>query len=95
MEEFFSWSMLATYMGAVLATTMVTQLFKGVSFISKIPTRLFSYVVALILLLLSAYFTGQLTVSSALLSLLNAVVVSFASNGAYDASKLTLFSKKL
>lgn len=88
MQEFFTWSMLATYAGAVLATTMITQLLKGMPLICRLPTRLFSYIVALILLLLSAFFTHQLTIGTALLSLINAAVVSFASNGTYDASKL-------
>jgi hypothetical protein len=84
MNDFFTWEMLATYAGATLATTLVTQIFKGVGFIDKIPTRFFSYAVALIVLLAGLFFTGGLTVNSAVLCLINAVVVSLAANGAYD-----------
>ena len=84
-QEFFTWTMLATYAGAVMATTLVTQLLKGVGFISKIPTQIFSYVVALAILLAATFFGGQWTWPDAALCLLNAVVVSLASNGAYEA----------
>ena len=84
-EGFFSWAMLATYAGATAATLAVTQVFKGVGFIDKIPTRIFSYVVALVLLLAATAFTAGLTVESAALCIINAVVVSLASNGAFDA----------
>lgn len=89
MEEFFSWSMLATYSGATLATMLITQLLKGVSLIEKLPTRVFSYLVAFVLLLLSTAFTTGLTLDSGALCLINAVVVSLAANGAFDAVKLT------
>ena len=42
-NEFFTWAVLLTYAGATLATSLVTQLIKGVGFIDKIPTRLTSY----------------------------------------------------
>ena len=77
-EGFFSWAMLATYAGATAA-------FKGVGFIDKIHTRIFSYVVALVLLIAATAFTAGLTVESAALCIINAVVVSLASNGAFDA----------
>ena len=84
-QEFFTWTMLATYAGAVMATALITQLFKGVGFISKIPTQIFSYGVALVILLAATFFGGQWSWPDAALCLLNAVVVSLASNGAYEA----------
>lgn len=85
MNEFFTWAILATYAGATLATTLVTQLLKGVGFLDRIPTRIFSYVVALIILLAATFFTGALTCDAAALCVVNAVVVSLAANGAFDA----------
>ena len=85
MNDFFTWAILATYTGATLATTLVTQLLKGIGFIDRIPTRIFSYVVALIILLMATFFTGALTWNTAALCVVNAVVVSLAANGAFDA----------
>ena len=58
---------------------------KDLDFIKKIPTRLFSYGVAVVVLLLAAVFSGNLTIDNAVLCLINGVVVSLASNGAFDA----------
>lgn len=82
---FFSWATLATMAGAVAATVAITQLLKGVSFIDKLPTRVFAYIVALVILLGATYFTGDLSIEAGGLCLINAVVVALAANGAYDA----------
>jgi hypothetical protein len=81
MNDFFTWTMLATYAGATLGTTLLTQLLKSI----PIPTRLLAYIVALVLLLVANFFTGGLTVESGVLCLINAGVVTLASNGAFDA----------
>lgn len=84
-----TWQTLTTYGGAVLATTTITQFLKELGVFKRIPTRLFSYCIALILLLFSTLFTSGLTWSRAALSLINAAVVSLAGNGAYDAVAYT------
>ena len=85
MNEFFTWTILATYAGATAAVGLITQLFKGVGFIDRMPTRIFSYIVSLVVLLAATFFTGGLTLESGVLCVVNAVVVSLASNGAFDA----------
>lgn len=87
MQEFFTWTMLATYAGAVLCTTLITQLLKEVAFFARIPTRIFSYLVAVLVLLAASVFTGSLTPESGVLCAINGVVVSLAGNGAFDAAK--------
>ena len=89
MNEFFTWTMLGTYAGAVLATTLFTQLLKGIPLFDKLPTRVFSYFVAVPVLLLAAAFTEGLTFSGVMLALVNAAVVALASNGAFDAIACT------
>ena len=83
MQEFFTWAMLGTYAGAVLATTLITQLIK--EWLKSIPTRIVSYVIALAVLLLAAAFNGSLTLADGALCLFNAVIVSLAANGGFDA----------
>ena len=85
MNDFFSWTMLATYSGAVLATGLITQFIKNFNGISKLPTQLLSYLVAFVVLILATWFTDTLTVESAVMCILNAGVDAFASNGAYEA----------
>ncbi|MEG0116281.1 MAG: hypothetical protein RSA00_07650, partial [Hydrogenoanaerobacterium sp.] len=75
----------ATYAGAVAMTALIVQLTKGFADkIVKLPTQLYSYIIALLVLLAAYFFTGQLTLSNAVLLLFNAVIVSAASNGAYE-----------
>ena len=85
MQEFFTWTMLATYAGATLATTLITQLIKGVSFLKDVPTRVTAYAVALVVLVVATIFAGEVTASSIGLCVVNAVVVALAANGGYDA----------
>lgn len=85
--DFFTWSMLGTYTGAVAATMLFTQLFKEIGFISRIPTRIFSYFVAVIILILATLFSGYLTLSSGVICLFNAIIVSLAANGSFDGVK--------
>lgn len=86
MDEFFTWATLGTYAGAVMFTTLITQLFKGVGFIAKIPTRIFSYLVAAVILVLAVLFTAtEYSVAEFVLCFVNAAVVSLAANGTFDA----------
>lgn len=83
MNDFFSWQTLATFAGASAATAIVTQFFKDV--FQKLPTQWLSYIFAVAILYAATYFTGKLTLASAAIVPLNAVLVALASNGAYSA----------
>lgn len=82
--EFFTWDRLGTYAGAAALVALVTQLTKNLPYISKIPTQVWSYILAVLVLIASQVFTGTLSASSAALSLANGVLVSLASNGGYS-----------
>lgn len=84
MNDFFTWSMLATYAGATAATVLFTQLLKGVGVIEKIPTKIFSYVIALIVLVLSQVFIGNFSAQGIALCFFNAGVVALAAQGGYE-----------
>ena len=84
-NEFFTWAVRSAYAGASRATSLITPLRKGLGFIDKIPTRITSYAIALVVLLAATFFTGGLTLEAGALCVINAVVVSLAANGAYDA----------
>lgn len=87
MSEFFTWQTLATYAGATAATAVFTQLFKGLGFIAKIPTQIFSYIIALVILVAATLASPGWAWADLALCLLNAAVVSLASNGAYEAMR--------
>ena len=83
--EFFDWSLLGSYAGAALAVAVLTQITKGIPGIVKIPTQLWSYVLALVTLLLALAFGPGFSVQGAVLALFNAALVSLAANGGYAA----------
>lgn len=83
---FFDWGMLGSMSGAVLAVAVLTQVTKSIPVIVKIPTQIWSYVLAAVILVLSLIFgEAEVTASGVVLALLNAAVVSLAANGGYEA----------
>lgn len=83
--EFVTWEMLATYAGALAMVLIVTQFTKNLSFIAKIPTQVWSYIVALLVLYPANYFIGALTIETAVLILFNGIIVALAANGGFEA----------
>ena len=86
-DAFFTWEYLATYSGAMVATGFITHFLK--QFLSKynIPTEIIAWMVGVSLLMLAFYFTGQLTVSNAVLTILNGMLLAAATSGAVSGSR--------
>lgn len=80
-----TWQSLSTYAGSVLTTGVVTQFLKELRVFKRIPTRIFSFGIAFLLLLLAEAFTTGLSLARVAIIPINAMIVSLASNGAYDA----------
>lgn len=83
-DSFFTWEQLATYGGATVATMLFVQFTKGLPGIKSIPTRLWAYIVAAVLMILATVFTVPITPAGIVLTLINAAVVAMASCGEYD-----------
>ena len=83
--ELFNWNLLGSYAGAVFAVAVLTQITKEIPGIKRIPTQLWSYLLALATLLVTAAFGPGLTAKGAVLALINAALVSLSSNGGYAA----------
>lgn len=83
--EPFDWASIATISGATLATLLIVQLLKlPLDKLWKIPTRIWVYIIALILMLAATHFTSGLNFSSACLTAVNAVIVALSAMGAYE-----------
>ena len=85
--EFFDWKLLGEYAGAAMAVGILTELTKEIPGIRRIPTQLWSYLLAVVTLLLAEVFGDGITAQSAVLALFNAAVVSLSANGGYSAVK--------
>lgn len=87
MDSFTNWENLGTMAGAVAAVLLIVQYIKApLDKVWKIPTRVLVYVLSLIILIAAQAALGALSVESAGLSVLNALVVAFAAMGAYEAT---------
>lgn len=91
-DNFFAWELLATFAGCVAATGIVTELLK--KFIKKIDPQVISFVIAMIILVVGQLVAKTFSWNDILLDAINAVVVSFAANGGFDALK-SLFGDKI
>ena len=83
--ELFEWNMLGSCAGAAFAVAVLTQITKEIPGIRRIPTQLWSYLLALATLILSQVFGEGVQPSGAVLALFNAALVSLAANGGYAA----------
>lgn len=91
-----TWEQLATIGGAAMATLLIVQLLKlPLDKVWKIPTRIIVFVIAFIVLLLATYFTQGLTWNTALLTVINAVIVALTAMGAYELTFAKLEKKKV
>lgn len=86
MNDFFSWDMLATFAGCTAGTSILTQFIKNIPVLKNVNNQIISYVIALIIMILTGIFGGTFTAEALSLDVVNAVVVSLAANGAYDAA---------
>ena len=83
--ELFDWSLLGSYAGSVLAVGVLTQITKGIPGVSRLPTQLWSYLLALVTLLVAMLFGPGFTPQGLVLALFNAALVSLSANGGYAA----------
>ena len=86
MDSFFIWTDLMTYGGAVMAVLIITEFTKDLPGIRRIPTRLWAYLVALVLLVAAAVFTAdRIRVEDILLCFVNGILVAMAAVGSFHA----------
>ena len=83
--QFLTWEMLGTYSGTLGMVLILTQLTKGLPGIQRVPTQLYSYLMALIVMTVTAIFGGRTAASDFVLLIFNAAVVALSANGGYDA----------
>ena len=81
----YTWAYLASIAGATAATLLIVQFLKLPLYkVWKIPTRVFAYGIALVLMLAAQYFTTGLTWETTALAVVNAFVVALAAFGSYE-----------
>ena len=90
-----SWAQLATIGGAAMATMLIVQLLKlPLDKVWKIPTRIIVFFISFIVLILATYFTQGLDWNTALLTVINAVIVALTAMGGYELTFKKLEERK-
>ncbi len=89
---FPDWSTLGTYSGALGMVVILTQLTKEMPGIRCIPTRLWTYLTAVCVLMSARIFSSPITLSDAVLCGFHAAILALAANGGYDAAAQVLDS---
>ena len=87
MDSFLTWEVLLTFSGLVGAVYMVVEFTKEIKFINKVPTKYWSFFIALILLIVTNIVIGKFVYKDIVLYMLNAIVISLSSNGLNDFNK--------
>lgn len=91
-DNFFTWEMLATFAGCMAATIILTEFVK--KFLKMVDPQIISFVFAFVILAVGQIVTGVFSWNDILLDAVNAVAISLASNGGFDAIKAVFGSKK-
>lgn len=94
MSEFLTWDYLLTFGGCVAGTALLTQFLKKTPVLEKLGAQLVSYIIALVILIIAQVATGTIGWQLVALDIFNAAVVSFASNGVYDATSTIVAAVK-
>ena len=87
MNNFLTWEILLTFSGLVGAVYMVVEFTKEIPIIKKIPTKYWSWIITLILLIATNLVLGSFSYKNIILYMLNAIVISLSSNGLSDFNK--------
>lgn len=81
MDTFITWDILSTYTTFVSIVYMVVEFTKELKFIKKIPTKYFSFIVSLILLLSTNIVNNSFNYIDIILYILTAISISLGANG--------------
>lgn len=90
----YTWEYLASIAGATALTLLIVQFLKvPLDRVWRIPTRLFVYFIALLILLVATAFTTGLTLQNGLMAFVNAFLVALTAYGAYEVTFAKLDNK--
>lgn len=83
----YTWEYLASIAGATALTLLIVQFLKvPLDRVWRIPTRLFVYFIALLILIVATAFTTGLNLQNALMAFVNAFLVALTAYGAYEVT---------
>lgn len=86
MEQFLTWEMISDYVTFVGIVFSIVAFTKNAWVINKIPTRLWSFVVAVLLLIVTNIHSNSFEWFDLIIYAINAIIISSSANGIADAN---------
>ena len=86
MDNFVNWSMLVDWVTFVSIILGITQFTKDLKFIKKIPTKYWSFFIALTLMIISNLEAETFRLVDIVLYIISSIFASMNANGIYDFS---------
>ncbi|MCY6959511.1 hypothetical protein [Clostridium brassicae] len=83
-ENFLTIEYVSTFLGTIIVTMLIVQFFKGTPIIKKIPTKYFTFIVALVNMIICGLLTHTFSFSNLYLMIINAMLITFTATGGYD-----------
>ena len=87
MDSFLSWDNLTTYASFITIVFMVVEFTKELKFIKKIPTKYWSFLIAVVLMIITNIVMGTFKYVDIVLYLLTSISISLGSNGLSNFNK--------
>ena len=87
MEEFLNWDVLSTYASFVTIVFMVVEFTKDLKGIKQIPTKYWSFIISLVLMIITNIALGTFKIVDVILYALSSMAISLGSNGLNNFNK--------
>lgn len=94
MNDFLTWEILKTYASFVTIVFMVVEFTKEIKIINKIPTRYWSFIISLILLIAVNLVSNTFRPIDIILYMLSSMAISLGSNGLSNFNEKKRSDKK-
>lgn len=84
MDNFITWSMLFEWASFVSIVLMLTQFTKDIKYIKNVPTKYWSFFIALFLMIISNFEANSFKIIDIVLYVISSALASMNANGIYD-----------
>lgn len=88
MNEFVTWEMLINYSTLVTIVFMVVEFTKNLKIFDILPTKYYSAIISIILIVLTHLQAGTFKLWDIVLYILSGIVISLSANGLSDFNKV-------
>lgn len=89
MDNFITWENMMNYTTFVAILYMVVEFTKDIPYIKKIPTKYWSCILSIVMIILTNLVTGNFDYKDILLYILTSISISLGANGLSNFNSIT------